>query len=106
MLSLLNKMDQTIIDWKETQCYIKLVINVIPVCSMAKIRIAVSSIFSKMFYRKSWIYYETTRGGNKNLLTLTFNKLSGKKLFRRRYAVEAHENVGAGLLKEAINPNE
>ena len=39
---------------------------------------------------------ETTGGKNKKTL-------SGKKLFRRHQAVEARENAGAGLLKEAIN---
>lgn len=39
---------------------------------------------------------ETTGGRKKKTL-------SGIKLFRRHQAVEAHENAGAGLLKEAIN---
>lgn len=31
-------MDQTITDWKETHCYVKLVVNVITICSVAKIQ--------------------------------------------------------------------
>lgn len=73
---------------------------------MVKIRIVVLLIFSKMFYRKFWIYYEIIRGGNKNFFILIFNKFLGKKLFRRRYVVEVYENVGVGLLKEVINFNE
>lgn len=50
---------------------------------MAKTRIAMSSIFSKIFYKSPEFIIKSTGGRNKNLLTVPFNKLSGKKLFRK-----------------------
>lgn len=52
-------MDQTITNGKEIHCYVKLVVNVIAICSVAKIQNKNWRViyFEQDVLQKSWIYH-------------------------------------------------
>lgn len=85
-------MDQTIIDWKGRNSLLCKISTVTTICSVANIRIAASSIFSKMVYRKSSIYHRDNRRKKQKTLSV-------KKLFRRHQAVEAHGECRSWVIK-------
>ena len=46
---------------KKPHCYVKLVVTVTAICSVVKVRIVMSSMYSKIFSRKWSIYHGDNR---------------------------------------------